>query len=293
MTFDSNNLHYAFYVEYYKDIAEKIQGITSPKKANELSFQEKNKDFIENITCVFDEAKPQNNIVPLDSITSSLTTLDFKIIYPGLLIGTGITHGCGAKKEIALGFTFDYVTGIPYLPGSSVKGILRDAFQHRKYIQEVLQEILQEELKNKKEFTFSEEEIKQLELIIFEGIINKETIPVSQRIIFYDAILDINIHKEKKEKTILGLDTITPHRKNKELLELAEPEPVTFLKILPGNVLHFVFKLEEIILSSNQALSKENVKTLFQIILEDMGVGGKTNVGYGTLEHYKREIEQS
>lgn len=261
--FHSNNLHYAFYVEYYKDIKEQIQEIKFSDEMNKISFQDKNQRLLNKINHVSNEIKSKNNIVPLDNIDTTLTTLDFEIIYPGVLIGTGITHKCGAKEEIALGFTFDYVTGIPYLPGSSVKGILRDAFQYKEYIHEIL---------------------------IFEGFTEEEILPVSQRIIFYDAVLNGNIGQEKKKVTILGLDIIAPHRKNKDLLELAEPEPITFLKILPGNFLHFIFRLEDIILPSSLILDKEDLKTLFQTILQDVGIGAKTNVGYGVLNMNKKAI---
>lgn len=277
--FHSNNLHYAFYVEYYKDIKEQIQEIKFPDEMNKISFQDKNQRLLNKINHVSNEIKSNNNIVPLDNIDTTLTTLDFEIIYPGVLIGTGITHKCGAKEEIALGFTFDYVTGIPYLPGSSVKGILRDAFQYKEYIHEIL------ETRN---IMISNEEIIQLELLIFEGFTEEEIIPVSQRIIFYDAVLNGNI--EKKKGNILGLDIIAPHRKNKDLLELVEPEPITFLKILPGNFLHFIFRLEDIILPSSLILDKEDLKTLFQTILQDVGIGAKTNVGYGVLNMNKKAI---
>ena len=32
--------------------------------------------------------------------------------------------------EIKLGFTLDYVTGLPVIPGSTVKGVLHGAFEH-------------------------------------------------------------------------------------------------------------------------------------------------------------------
>lgn len=67
-----------------------------------------------------------------------------KVQYPGLITGTGINHQTtrswkydyhdrGNKKtkivpEFKLGLHFDYTTGMPILPGSSVKGVLRDAF---------------------------------------------------------------------------------------------------------------------------------------------------------------------
>lgn len=51
-----------------------------------------------------------------------------KTSYPGMLIGVGYAHGAGidgADDDINLGFSFDYTSGQPYIPGSTVKGVLR------------------------------------------------------------------------------------------------------------------------------------------------------------------------
>ena len=52
------------------------------------------------------------------------------VCYPGLLVGIGNAHNAGvSSEEIAVGFSFDYVTGQPYVPGSTVKGVLRSHFK--------------------------------------------------------------------------------------------------------------------------------------------------------------------
>lgn len=51
------------------------------------------------------------------------------IAYPGLMTGTGIAHGIKGRDNVfKLGFYFDYTTGMPVLPGSSIKGLLRSYF---------------------------------------------------------------------------------------------------------------------------------------------------------------------
>ena len=60
--------------------------------------------------------------------------------YPGLVFGLGNAHQAGTNiggiekegDEIKLGFTLDYVTGLPIIPGSTVKGVIRSAFRHYK-----------------------------------------------------------------------------------------------------------------------------------------------------------------
>ena len=53
--------------------------------------------------------------------------------YPGVLIGTGNPHEISMENAIKCGFSFDYVTGLPYIPGSSIKGMLRSYFSKRRF----------------------------------------------------------------------------------------------------------------------------------------------------------------
>ncbi|MBK8110496.1 MAG: hypothetical protein IPK46_09285 [Saprospiraceae bacterium] len=65
--------------------------------------------------------------------------------YPGLLIGSGYTHEFDfpeeddKKEAFKIGFFFDHITGLPCIPGHSVKGVLRSAFpnhEKEKYVKE-------------------------------------------------------------------------------------------------------------------------------------------------------------
>lgn len=67
---------------------------------------------------------------------------DMETTYPGLIAGLGYPHGKTGEKDesyIETGFSFDYATGVPVIPGSSVKGALRAAFRSDpEYVQEKL-----------------------------------------------------------------------------------------------------------------------------------------------------------
>ncbi len=65
-------------------------------------------------------------------VVSMIEKLKFKTIYPGLTLGTGYTHETGELGEFKLGFFFDYSTGYPCVPGSTVKGCLRSVFPQKK-----------------------------------------------------------------------------------------------------------------------------------------------------------------
>jgi len=181
-----------------------------------------------------------------------------------------------------LGFFFDYTTGLPCIPGSSVKGVLRDACEKAdgEYAKSII-----EELKNGVRKPYKPEvndEVKKLSNIVFfnkgkksdfvmqvfEGQDNKENyIPFKDRDIFFDAF---PINSQNENGKFLANDYITPHDN-----PLKNPVPIQFMKVLPQVTFRFNFRL------SDKPFSKKIKLELFRQILLDLGVGAKTNVGYG------------
>lgn len=180
-------------------------------------------------------------------------TFLLKTSYPGLLIGTGNPHGTGfSTEDINVGFSFDYVTGQPYIPGSSVKGVLRSYFKNTP---EVIAEILGQD----------SIDIKELEKDIFDD--GKD--------VFFDAV----IYDGDKNGGIVGKDYITPHSS-----PIKNPVPIFIIKVLPDVRIEFRFALENGILTAGKK------KWLFKELLCLFGVGAKTNVGYGVLQECDKEI---
>ena len=170
--------------------------------------------------------------------------------YPGLILGSGYTHELPSLVgQAILGFDFDYTTGLPIIRGSSIKGALRSAFKHWEYITSI------SSLK-------TQEEVKELETEIFEG-----------KDIFFDATI---IKTDSKNK-ILADDYLAPHSDN----PLKNPVPLRFIKIAPNVTFRFDFELHD------GLISKKAKSKLFQTILEDLGLGAKTNVGYGKFINIK------
>lgn len=245
------NLHYLFNVEYYKKLYDK-----EPKpKEQEEHVKDCNKKLI--------DAKLQSEIY------SDFNQHSFKLktAYPGLLIGLGYPHETGKnKEEIKLGFTLDYVTGLPVIPGSTIKGVLRSAFSnHPEYVLDLLQNI---------ENIERGQQIKNIENEIFGDRKGDEENSV-MRDVFYDAV----IVKAGKENRLLGLENITPHKASEiQYTGLIEPNPLTLLKVIPNVVFLFRFQL------TDKGLNIDTKLNLFKQILIDMGVGAKTNTGFGVLE---------
>lgn len=210
-------------------------------------------NFEINPTNSFDDIDKRNQTIR--QVTSDIKCIsvpgeshfDLTVEYPGLLVGIGYQHSAGITGEIGLGFSLDYVTGLPYLPGSSVKGTLRSAFRHKDYIRELL---------NNPDIN-----VDNLEKSIFEN---------------NDVFLDAFPYNKSESGQIFELDAITPHHTS-EFGELEAPNPLTLLKVRPGTVMRFRFILQD----DEGGLNKDNKLSLFKQILLDLGAGAKTNVGFG------------
>lgn len=184
-----------------------------------------------------------------------------KTLYPGLLVGTGYAHEAtqGSNNCIKLGFSFDYVTGQPYIPGSSVKGMLKSCFSEASVIGEIMQELgFGAEL--------TAQDVEKLKKQIFEG----------NRDVFFDAVIKYG----DNDAHILGEDYITPHGDD----ETKSPNPLLMLKILPDVGIEFRFRLTDSMLSEECSVSADVKARLFKELLAIFGIGAKTNVGYGILE---------
>lgn len=265
--------------------------------------------FVSNLLLPIEKSKPALGAAPV-----RLTTT-----YPGLVIGTGYTHGIGATGEFKIGFYFDHTTGLPVIPGSSVKGLLRSAFpvlywqkaeqlrkkgkteeaefwdglaENRKQFVEALLKALNIEPDKKANF------VQRLELEIFEGMqgLNREKaadhFSMSDRDIFYEAVI-----VDSKSRFIFEDEYITPHKNKKGdgiPDELKNPTPLQLLKVRPGVTFEFQFDLkntyrlpqkeDEQPNTVERLLKPEQRRELFRQILLFLGSGAKTNTGFGHFE---------
>lgn len=80
-------------------------------------------------------------------------------------------------------------------------------------------------------------------------------------------------NKVNNESVYLASDFITPHK------SLKNPNPISFVKIKPGIGFKFHFLLKD-----GHNMSAEDKCYLFKRLILDLGVGAKTNIGYGKFE---------
>lgn len=224
-------------------------------------------------------------------------------IYPGLICGIGYEHELGFENEFKLGFAFDHTSGLPYIPGSSVKGTLRSAFMHYDYMKSIfenwnnnatecpaeLKDNIDEICKNLEHISWE-----KLEKHIFDGIqyrkdkkLKTETIlSAYKRDLFFDAF--ISNTSKANNGLFLADDYITCHQNSKhpEMSPFTNPNPVRFLKVRSDVTFTFGFQLQDTEIETGLVFSKVMKRELFKQILLDLGIGAKTNVGYGQFKDF-------
>lgn len=234
------NMHYYYYNQYFECVPPGENGY---KENTERIFHYPYKG-----------AQPLQNRIPKEWETFTLKTT-----YPGLLIGIGYSHDLKQDDVLKCGFSFDYVTGLPYIPGSSLKGALRSYFPEEN----------REE--NKMKATY------------IKGILNKEDLNVEElrEQIFNNGDIFLDAYPEK-EGVLLASEFITPHTAG----ELKNPNPIQLLKVKPDVKFRFYFKLHDYVVDEKVVVSAQEKLELFKTIILDMGLGAKTNVGFGKwVEH--------
>ena len=225
-----------------------------------------------------------------------------KLLYPGLYVGMGYSQGVSEKsddrkEDLKNGMSFDYTTGLPYIPGSEIKGMLRSSFiNHPEDTLAALKAVLKDALKSKTGITeiekrkseteienLNEADLLALERVIFGNRIKRK--PADQNpdeqggVIFYDAF---------PIQGSMGMDSITSHHKkkgNKDSIppELQEPNPIKTLKVAAGSVFEFRFAIPDELKFGEYSIRRVRVKELFLQLILDWGMGAKTKLGYGTF----------
>lgn len=265
---ENANIGYLFYRDLYRHESKNCQ-------FNNGTKTDYFKNRISAICNVEIKASDKNN---LKNIKLGNSDFFLKTTYPGLLIGSGLSHGLSDEGDIKLGFAFDHTSGLPYIPGSSIKGVLRSVFPTNEnddsrvnYLNGILSKILKKE-----EFKYDYSDYCKLEKKLFEGSGN-------DMVIYFDAFIS---ESKNKDGRILGNDYITPHKE-----ALKEPVPIQFLKVLPDVVFQFQFRIPPQF--AYKDLRYKNIEDLFKKILIDLGIGAKTNVGYGHFLEYNDSQSQN
>lgn len=251
-------MNYIFNVEYFNRIFEtKNEDSLFVANAEEL-VNERNKEIF---SFEFPEAD-----TPLKECKSIEGYRDFSLytLYPGLLVGTGNPHEIAVAGALKCGFTFDYVTGLPYITGSTLKGMIRSYFPG--------------DTKN--------EEVSDGYNELIKGLLGKEEIDVlalkEDMFDGNDIFLGAFPVVEKNNRNILDMEFITPHKE-----KFKNPNPVSLVKVKPAVKFVFSYVFQDYVVDGVVMVSADEKAKLCKELLLFAGIGAKTNVGFGRFAERK------
>ena len=307
------NLHHYYYKRYFsKDFLEKLKEISDLEKKKKGETKEEQKKINEQKKKKKEKIDEDRNMTlrkyqlpqEIDDICKSMQPganqiLKFEVLYPGLITGIGLPHETGTDEseytyndEYKLGMHFDYTYGIPVIYGSSVKGVLHSYFQEYVGKLHIVQNGENKVLSYAKGESLTAEQQKKLEREIFGSNIDSsddnDNMPVGNRDIFFDAIPVQAAPQGPKPKKdgkpiypggVLSDDYLCPHNEN----VFKDPIPIHFLRITPGVIIRFAFHLQDTCVDGI-CFSADAKIELYKKVLTDVGIGAKTNVGYGRLK---------
>lgn len=239
----SKNMHYYYHVEYFQDMQ-----LTDTANHNRYIY-----DFY------FQDNSYRKLLAEEEGLQENRKSFRLTTAYPGLLIGTGYPHNGlrGADNAIKIGFFFDHVTGLPMIPGSSLKGALRSYFPERQKPGEkmdakrrMLAELTGIELT----------ELEKLEENLFSG-----------KDVFLGGFPVIQGGTQ-----LLNSENITPHKG-----QFKNPTPLSLLKVRPGVKFEFLFLLHDYMDDNRVIMTADQKLDLYEKLLLLGGIGAKTNVGFG------------
>jgi len=184
--------------------------------------------------------------------------------------------GLGAAHPYETGFIWHRTLSVPYLPGSSVKGMMRAWATHWGGLTE-------------------QQEITRL----FGTEKTKDEAPHCGALLVFDAL--------PSKPPELEIDILNPHYSeyyqdsSKPPADYLSPKPVFFLTVAPGQSFEFfIAPRKEVYLKQPETTNhspKEDLKIAEQLLsdaLVCLGAGGKTAVGYGQMTSVKhKEQEQA
>lgn len=291
------NLRHYFYHTYFDDLDLRQPTAKKDREQIEVYNQERFKAHNTKLT------RPWRQLPQAAALPANVTDAALAVLNPGLLTGSGYTHQIGYPAEFMLGFSFDFTTGMPVLPGHSVKGVLRSVFPQLEFDADsawtwkkdpapLQYQKARFVLKTLRAYApelpaFEDENdglhfVHRLELALFEGYDAEKLsaqvpvsalLPLSKRAVFFDALAV----KTNADDRLMGRDALTPHPD-----PLKNPVPLPFIKVEAGVEFCFQWRLPEVKIGDIY-LTVKVLGDFCTQILKTVGVGAKTNTGYGQL----------
>lgn len=217
-------------------------------------------------------ARRQSSLARAIGDSGQLLSLDAEAIAP-------FTTGLGNEHPLENGFAFLNPYGLPYLPGSGVKGVLRKAAQ----------ELEKGLFGGKAGWTPG-----AIEALFGRESDSHDTEHQRGALMFWDVIPQI-------KGDSLKVEVMTPHQghyyqKGESPHESGSPNPINFLTVPPGSSFTFHIQCNRHFLAriapelANDGRWKSLLEAAFTHAFEWLGFGAKTRVGYGSMHDMTAEL---
>lgn len=217
---------------------------------------------IENLSNIFNSKRLSDEIankqVKQSSYLDSLKKIGVQTFTIKAKTTSPFITGLGSGHPTETGMILDRNIGVPYIPASSIKGVLRLAYAIN--IANGRKEVPDSELE--RYFGTADTKLEKQ----FRGQL---------------VILDAYPTKDVQ----LKVDIMNPHYTkyydgtNKQPVETESPVPIKFLTVKEGT--EFCFNCAFMPLELNDKCNEDEINAMFTTAFERVGFGGKTAIGYG------------
>ena len=191
----------------------------------------------------------------------------YNLLFPAVSTAPFVT-GLGNEHPLENGFSFLWPYGLPYLPGSGVKGVIRQAFRELNIDKDTTTALL--------------------------GLESERGGQDHQKgaLIFHDVVPEIGGGRLKVE--IMNPHFNDYYQKGLAPHENGNPVPIYFLTVPEGSHFDFLVSCDEAFLEriAPELLADQDGQSRWQVILQQafeyafdwLGFGAKTRVGYGAMQ---------
>jgi len=195
---------------------------------------------------------------------------------------TRLIVGLGGKGALEFGITLHHVTGLPFIPGSALKGLARSyALLTLAEAQGVKPESAAlNELDEALSDPDARHEQGSAAYHYRQAFGSQGRAGVCQ---FFDGVL-----AEFRSDTLFTLDVMTPHffkyysdSGKSEPNDADNPNPVSYMTVSAGNVFAFAIGLRHVANHEGNHATLKQARQWLRAALQEMGVGSKTGSGYG------------
>lgn len=195
--------------------------------------------------------------------------------------------GLGGKGPLEFGITLHHLTGLPYIPGSALKGVCR-SYALLSLAAEFKIPVETEALKKLDEALVAGD----YDNHIVEAVYYRKAFGTQEdagECVFYDAV----ISNMEPEAPLFVLDVMTPHfvdyytsNAGKAPHDGGDPRPVNYVTVSEKVTFAFAVGQRAIVRDFDPEMIKM-VRRWLRAALQELGVGAKTAAGYGVFEPVK------